>query len=166
MAREAALDTLLRANITSFPRPSCRPPQPNTMSFWSHSFRLAGESGHRRSTLASPSRRPTSVDDFQWLPAVEWPLLPSGATNTRRWDIDNSTRTHTHTQRAGRKSGRTTILGRAQAGGDEPNISVRLFVLLSGGFDANLTPRRCYCTIRVSSFTTITFLLNNKHVYM
>ncbi|KYN36466.1 hypothetical protein ALC56_09427, partial [Trachymyrmex septentrionalis] len=26
------------------------------------------------------------------------------------------------------------------AGGDKPNICVRLFVLLFGGFDANLTP--------------------------
>lgn len=52
------------------------------------------------------------------------------------------------------------------AKGDELNICVRLFVLLFAGFDANLIPRRCYCTIRVSSLTTITFLLNNKHVYM
>lgn len=55
---------------------------------------------------------------------------------------------------------------REGAGGDKPNICVRLFVLLFAGFNANLTPRRCYCTIRVSSLTTITFLLNNKHVYM
>lgn len=63
----------------------------------------------------------TSSDDFQWLPQEQRPLLPSGAVRTRRLDIDNSahmhenprTRPHTHTQ-TGRKSGRTTILGRAQ----------------------------------------------------
>jgi len=85
-------------------------------------------------------------------------------------DTDNSACAYTHTYTHTRDRDETKEWKDKDpsegAEGDELNICVRLFVLLLAGFDANLTPRRCYCTIRVSSLTTITFLLNNKHVYM